>query len=194
MAVDISLILTVISALFFFYLKSKQSIIFMNTMRWNICLRITHHLQTMQLIRLIYYEYIYSLCWKPMTCADIHSIIKHLNYSYHFTNIYKVHNPNCKLCFSDFDLKQRRHNDNDDVSNHQRPDYLLNLCWSADQRQNQSSESLAFVRGVHRWLVNSPHKGPVLRKMFPFDEVIMTRVIMNSCCNRPVSWISFCVF
>ena len=45
----------------------------------------------------------------------------------------------------------------------------------ADQRKHQSSASLAFVRGIHRWPVNSPHKGPVTRKMFPFDDVIMTR-------------------
>ena len=29
------------------------------------------------------------------------------------------------------------------------------------------------MRGIHRWTVNSPHKGPVTRKMFPFDDVIM---------------------
>ena len=44
----------------------------------------------------------------------------------------------------------------------------------ADQRKHQSSASLAFVRGIHRWPVNSPHKGPVTRKMFPFDDVIMS--------------------
>ena len=43
----------------------------------------------------------------------------------------------------------------------------------ADQRKHQSSASLAFVRGIHRGLVNSPHKRPVTRKMFPFDDVIM---------------------
>ena len=43
----------------------------------------------------------------------------------------------------------------------------------ADQRKHQSSASLAFVRGIHRWLVNSPHRWPVTRKMFPFDDVIM---------------------
>ena len=43
----------------------------------------------------------------------------------------------------------------------------------ANQRQHQSSESLAFVRGIQRWPVNSTHKGPVTRKMFPFDDVIM---------------------
>ena len=43
----------------------------------------------------------------------------------------------------------------------------------ANQRKHQSSASLAFVRGIHRWPVNSPHKGPVMRKMFTFDDVIM---------------------
>ena len=43
----------------------------------------------------------------------------------------------------------------------------------ADQRKHQSSASLAFVRGIHWWPVNSPHKGPLARKMFPFDDVIM---------------------
>ena len=42
-----------------------------------------------------------------------------------------------------------------------------------DQRKHQSFASLAFVLGIHRWPVNSPHKGPVTRKMFPFDDVIM---------------------
>ena len=44
---------------------------------------------------------------------------------------------------------------------------------SADQRKHQSSALLAFLRGIHRRPVNSPHKGPVTRKMFPFDDVIM---------------------
>ena len=42
-----------------------------------------------------------------------------------------------------------------------------------DQRKHQSSASLAFVRGSHRWPVNSPHKAPVTRKMLPFDDVIL---------------------
>ena len=43
----------------------------------------------------------------------------------------------------------------------------------ADQRKHQSSESLVFVRGIHRSPVNSPNKWPVTRKMFLFDDVIM---------------------
>ena len=43
----------------------------------------------------------------------------------------------------------------------------------ADQRKHQSSTSLAFMWGIHRWPVNSPHKWPVTRIFFPFDDVIM---------------------
>ena len=46
----------------------------------------------------------------------------------------------------------------------------------ADQRKHQSSASLAFVWGIHRRPVNSPHKWPVTRKMFPFDDVIMMSI------------------
>ena len=55
----------------------------------------------------------------------------------------------------------------------------------ADQRKHQSSVSLAFVRGIHRRLVNSLHKWPVMRKMFPFDDFIM--VGKNSWVGRMVS-------
>ena len=49
------------------------------------------------------------------------------------------------------------------------------VCSDADQRKHQSSASQAFVRGYHRSPVDSPHKGPVTWKMFPFDDVIMNR-------------------
>ena len=39
-----------------------------------------------------------------------------------------------------------------------------------NQSKYQSSASLAFVREIHRWPVNSPHKGPVTWKMFPFND------------------------
>ena len=54
----------------------------------------------------------------------------------------------------------------------------------ADQRKHQSSASLAFVWGIHRRPVNSPHKWPITRKMFPFDDVIMDSLFighLNQC-------------
>ena len=54
----------------------------------------------------------------------------------------------------------------------------------ADQRKHQSSTLLALVRGIHWWPVNSPRKGPVAWKMFPFvwaysGSGVMNMVIMD---------------
>ena len=50
-----------------------------------------------------------------------------------------------------------------------------NVYSAADQRKHQSSASLAFVWGIHQWLVNSPHKWPVTWKMVPFNYDIVLR-------------------
>ena len=55
---------------------------------------------------------------------------------------------------------------------------------AADQRKHQSFASLAFVLGIHRWPVNSPHKWPVTRKMFPFDDVIMQSITVATNINK----------
>ena len=52
-----------------------------------------------------------------------------------------------------------------------------------DKRKHQSSASLAFVRGIHRRPVNSPHKWPITRKMVPFDDVIMIHWAMSCRCG-----------
>ena len=69
----------------------------------------------------------------------------------------------------------------------------------ADQRKHQSSALLAFVRGIHRRPVNSPHKGPVTRKMVPFDDVIMQQ--RRLCWKRRwperypiICWYSLCLY
>ena len=75
----------------------------------------------------------------------------------------------------------------------------------ADRGKHQSSASLAFVRGIHWSTGDSPHKGPVTRKMFPFDDVIMNpssrpMLLLNQwpiylCCyfieNRESSWLPY---
>ena len=55
-----------------------------------------------------------------------------------------------------------------------------NMQSGADQRKHQSFASLAFVKGIHRWMVNSPHKWPVTRKMATFDDVIL---LMHMSCQ-----------
>ena len=59
-----------------------------------------------------------------------------------------------------------RHNEPDDVLNHQRLDSFLNRLFRRRSKKNQSPASLAFVRGIHRWPMDSPHKRPVTRKKF----------------------------
>ena len=59
---------------------------------------------------------------------------------------------------------------------------VYSICYSdAHKRKHQSSTSLAFVRWIHRRPVNSPYKWQVTRKMFSFDDVIMT---LWSLCQR----------
>ena len=60
------------------------------------------------------------------------------------------------------------------VSNHRRRHCLLNCLFRRRSKKHQSSASLAYVRGIHRSPVNSPHKWPVTRKMFPSDDVTMS--------------------
>ena len=67
-----------------------------------------------------------------------------------------------------------RHNGRDSVSITSLTSVFSTVYSDADQRKHQSSASLAFVRGIHRGPVNSPHKWPVTRKLFPFDDVIMS--------------------
>ena len=68
---------------------------------------------------------------------------------------------------------QWRHNER--VSNHQPRDCLFKCLFRHRSMKPSKLASLAFVRGIYRWPVNSPHKGPATRKMFPFDDVIMSQ-------------------
>ena len=61
----------------------------------------------------------------------------------------------------------------------------------ADQRKQQSSASLAFAWGIQRWSVSSPHKRPVTRKVFPFDDVIVISCIWHSEWNHSIYQIHY---
>ena len=78
---------------------------------------------------------------------------------------------------------QWHHNERDGVSNHRRIYCLLNRLLRRRSKKHQSSESLAFVRGIHRWPVNSPHKGQVTWKILPFDDVIMQSIQHYTLCH-----------
>ena len=79
----------------------------------------------------------------------------------------------CFLCTSCYITLHWRHNDHDGVSIHQPHDCLLNISFRHRGKKTSKLRVTGLCEGVHQGPVNSPHKGPVTRKMFPFDDVII---------------------
>ena len=71
---------------------------------------------------------------------------------------------------------QWHHNGLNGVPNHDPHHCLLNRLFRSWSKKHQSSASLAFVRGIRRGPVNSPHTWPVTWKMFPVDDVIISHL------------------
>ena len=70
---------------------------------------------------------------------------------------------------------QWRHNEHDSVSNHQPHGCLLNCLFRRRWKKTSKLRVTGLCVGNSPGPVNSPHKGPVTRKMFPFDDVIIAR-------------------
>ena len=70
------------------------------------------------------------------------------------------------------------------------------FCFGTDPRRHQSSTSLAFVRGIHRLPVDSPHKGFSNAEKLPFDDVIMLEngAILFTGGELPSTFPPFCYF
>ena len=66
-----------------------------------------------------------------------------------------------------------RHNDHDGVSNYQPHGCLLNRLFRRRSKKTSKLCVTGLCVGNSPGPVNSPNKGPVTRKMFPFDDVIM---------------------
>ena len=80
---------------------------------------------------------------------------------------------------------QWRHNGHDGVSNHQPHDCWLNRLFRRGSKHQNSASLAFFLRGIHRWLMYSPHKGPAKRNIVPFDDVTMCSL------GRPNKMISY---
>ena len=66
-----------------------------------------------------------------------------------------------------------RHNDHDSVSNHQPHGCLINHLFRSRSKKTSKLRVIGLCVGNSPGPVNSPHKGSVTRKIFPFDDVIM---------------------
>ena len=82
-------------------------------------------------------------------------------------------NSKCYVCMVFVSL-QWRHNDHDNVANHQPHGCLLNHLFRRRSKKTSKLRVTGLCVGKSPGPVNSPHKGPVTRKMFPFDYVIMS--------------------
>ena len=88
------------------------------------------------------------------------------------TRTFHQQNVGCLLGFT----LQWRHNDQDSVSNHQPHGCLLNRLFRSRSKKTSKLCVTGLCVGKSPGPMNSPHKGPVTRKMFPFDDVIMNEL------------------
>ena len=72
-----------------------------------------------------------------------------------------------------------RQNGRDGVSNHQPHDCLFNRLWRRRSKTTSKLRVTGLCVGNSPAPVNSPHKGPVTRKMFLFDDVIMPMPVVK---------------
>ena len=78
-----------------------------------------------------------------------------------------------KTSYGEVITLQWRHNGHDSVSNHQPHDCLLSRLFRRRSKKTSKLRATGLCAGIHRGPVNSPHKWPVTRKLFPFDDVTM---------------------
>ena len=88
--------------------------------------------------------------------------------------------------FEDIQVRtlQRRHNERNGISNHWRPDGLLNRLFRRRSKKTPKLRVTSLCQGNSRWPMISPHKGPVTPKMFPFDDVIK-QALNGRLCQHP---------
>ena len=81
-----------------------------------------------------------------------------------------------------------RHNDHPGVSNHQPHGCLLNRLFRRRWKKTSKLRVTGLCAGNSPVPVNSPHKGPVTRKMFPFDDVIMMFYTLHGISRKYFLW------
>ena len=113
--------------------------------------------------------------YQPLECLEIFwELISHFEDSIWFA--VQKHFWKSLIVFKIIDVQntlQWCHNGCDSISNHQPQDCLLNRLFRRRSKKTSKLRVTGLCGGIHQWPVNSPHKWPVTRKMFPFDDVIM---------------------
>ena len=123
-------------------------------------------------MKLIYQHTICGLC-------HFRTGERHLHFWWCRDNLHKI--LKCRSISRDlighFELLQCRHYERDGVSNHQPHGCVLKRLFT---RRSKNTSNLCVTGFCERNSpVNSPHKGPVTWKMFPFDDVIMWCLLIH---------------
>ena len=84
----------------------------------------------------------------------------------------KIYNPNEEALVA----LQWRHNERNGVSNRRRAECVLNRLLRCRSKKTAKIRDTGLCEGNPPVPLGSPHKGPVPRIMFPFDDVIMCLV------------------
>ena len=132
---------------------------------------------------------VYSLYLELITESEIRELVTSLKSAEHgYDNLRNSISkfPLSFVCTPLTSLKWR-HNGCDGASNHQPHHCLFNRLFRRSSKKHPSSTSLAFVWGIRRGPVNSPHKWPVMRKRFLFDDVIIIYIIYKKAFSL-VNW------
>ena len=103
---------------------------------------------------------LFNLIWILCTCHNPDSVI----------HVYAMNRPATYRLFT----LHWRHNWRDCASNHQHHDCVLNRLFRRRLKKTSKLRVIGLCAVSSPGPVNSPHKWPVTRKMFPFDDVIMT--------------------
>ena len=117
-----------------------------------------------------------KLCWSRLLSPYGITRPKWVNYIYRFffLFVFWVYNK---------ETIHWRHNGRDCVSNHQPHDCLLNRLFGRKSKKISKLCVTGLCAGNSPGPVNSPHKWPVTRKMFPFDDIIMKQYC-SKCLQR----------
>ena len=110
-----------------------------------------------------------NTCWKTTLIIQRDVQLKTLQISWKFRRRLSIH---CTILPQMFTLLWR-HNEPDGVSNHQPHGCLFNRLFGHRSKKTSKLRVTGLCVGNSPGPVNSPHKRPVTRKMFPFDDVIM---------------------
>ena len=118
---------------------------------------------------------------------SIHYHVSVLNWSIYLTPLFLLKKLTWLYCIVNaigINALQWRHNEHDGVSNNQHYDCFLNRLFRRRSKKTSKLRVAGPCEGIQRSPVNSPHKGPVTQKMFPFDDVIRTSRLWSASCTQ----------